>query len=133
MRSTAHVTTRPRYGVLDVIGLLFRELLLMIVVFVVLVLISIAASSLATFLVGFSTDRLPIAIPQVGWLQIAIGWAISFASALLLFLAFYWVVPNAKLRLKDIWPGALLGAVLFLLIVQLFPLYLRFFGARREA
>ena len=28
MRSTAHVTTRPRYGVLDVIGLLFRELLL---------------------------------------------------------------------------------------------------------
>jgi uncharacterized protein involved in exopolysaccharide biosynthesis len=36
MRKTAAVMTRPRYGVLDVIGLLFRELLLMIVVFLVI-------------------------------------------------------------------------------------------------
>ena len=36
MRTTAAVITRPRYGVLDVIGLLFRELLLMIVVFLVI-------------------------------------------------------------------------------------------------
>ncbi|KQR61572.1 chain-length determining protein [Brevundimonas sp. Leaf168] len=44
MRSTAHVTTRPRYGVLDVIGLLFRELLLMIVVFVVILGLGFAAA-----------------------------------------------------------------------------------------
>lgn len=36
MRSTAYVTTRPRYGVLDVVGMLFRELLLMIVIFLVI-------------------------------------------------------------------------------------------------
>ena len=44
MRSTAHVTTRPRYGVLDVIGLLFRELLLMIVVFLVILGLGFAAA-----------------------------------------------------------------------------------------
>ena len=42
MRSTAHVTTRPRYGVLDVVGLLFRELLLMIVIFLVIFAIGAA-------------------------------------------------------------------------------------------
>ena len=42
MPSTAHVTARPRYGVLDVVGLLFRELLLMIVVFLVIFAIGAA-------------------------------------------------------------------------------------------
>ena len=44
MRSTAYVTARPRYGVLDVIGLLFRELLLMILVFVVILGLGFAAA-----------------------------------------------------------------------------------------
>ena len=43
MRSTAHVTARPRYGVLDVVGLLFRELLLMIVVFLLVFALGAAA------------------------------------------------------------------------------------------
>ena len=42
MPSTAYVTARPRYGVLDVVGLLFRELLLMIVVFLVIFAIGAA-------------------------------------------------------------------------------------------
>ncbi|CAN5270164.1 GumC family protein [soil metagenome] len=40
---TATVSTRPRYGLLDVIGLLFRELLLMIVIFLVVFAIGTAA------------------------------------------------------------------------------------------
>ena len=36
MRSTAHAAARPRYGVVDVVALLFRELLLMVVIFLVL-------------------------------------------------------------------------------------------------
>lgn len=43
MRPTAHVPVRPRYGLLDVIGLLFRELLLMIVIFLVVFAIGAAA------------------------------------------------------------------------------------------
>ena len=42
MRSTAYVTARPRYGVLDVVGLLFRELILMIVIFLVIFVIGAA-------------------------------------------------------------------------------------------
>lgn len=43
MRTTAYTTVRPRYGVLDVVGLLFRELLLMIVIFLAIVAMGTAA------------------------------------------------------------------------------------------
>ncbi|MFN3669555.1 MAG: GumC family protein [Brevundimonas sp.] len=43
MRTTAYTTVRPRYGVFDVIGLLFRELILMIVVFLLVFAIGAAA------------------------------------------------------------------------------------------
>jgi len=43
MRSTAHATVRPRYGVLDVVGLLLREILLMIVVFLAVLAVGTAA------------------------------------------------------------------------------------------
>ena len=43
MRPTAYVPARPRYGVLDVVGLLFRELLLMIVVFLLVFALGAAA------------------------------------------------------------------------------------------
>ncbi len=41
--TTAYVSARPRYGVFDVVGLLFRELLLMIVIFLVVFAIGAAA------------------------------------------------------------------------------------------
>ncbi|QYF85660.1 chain-length determining protein [Brevundimonas sp. PAMC22021] len=43
MRPTAYVPARPRYGVLDVVGLLFRELLLMIVIFLLVFALGAAA------------------------------------------------------------------------------------------
>ena len=43
MRATAYTTVRPRYGIADVVGLLFRELLLMIVIFLVIFAIGTAA------------------------------------------------------------------------------------------
>ena len=43
MRTTAYTTVRPRYGFADVIGLLFRELLLMIVIFLAVFALGAAA------------------------------------------------------------------------------------------
>ncbi len=43
MRTTAYTTVRPRYGFLDVVGLLFRELLLMVVVFLLVFALGTAA------------------------------------------------------------------------------------------
>lgn len=42
MRSTAYTTARPRYGFMDVVGLLFRELMLMIAVFLLIFAIGAA-------------------------------------------------------------------------------------------
>ncbi len=60
----------------------------------------------------------------------AISYAVAMAVALLLFLMIYRVVPNARQRFLDVWPGSLVATVLFLLLVQAFPLYLRFFVRR---
>ena len=73
MRSTAHVTTRPRYGVLDVIGLLFRELLLMIVVFVVILGLGFAAAMTLKASTRRICRRDP-ATPRFFSLQILTSW-----------------------------------------------------------
>lgn len=99
----------------------------MIFVFLVLLVVSVAASGLAALLLAFS-DRLPFTLPGSGLLKGLIGWGISFLAAWLLFLAIYRVVPNGPLSVRRVWPGALLGAALLLLLIQLFPLYLSFFG-----
>jgi membrane protein len=100
----------------------------MIFVFLILIVVSVTAASAATFLLGYSVELLPIPLPPLGPLQIVLGWGISFASAFLLFLALYRVVPNGPLTLGGVWRGALLGAVLFVVLSQLFPVYLRFLG-----
>ena len=43
MRSTAYVAARPRYGLLDIVGLLFRELGLMILIFLLVFVLGAAA------------------------------------------------------------------------------------------
>ncbi|CAA9566139.1 MAG: hypothetical protein AVDCRST_MAG70-2055 [uncultured Thermomicrobiales bacterium] len=64
-----------------------------------------------------------------GWGQI-ISYGVAVLVSALLFLTIYRAVPNARQRFLDIWPGALVATVLFLLLVQAFPLYLRFFVRR---
>ena len=53
-----------------------------------------------------------------------IGWIISIASAILLFLLLYKILPNRPQGWKQTLPGALMAAVLFFVILQVFPLYL---------
>jgi membrane protein len=107
-------------------GLVQQKLMSFAMIFVLLglILVTIGASSLATALVGHSVASLP----GLGLAQVVLGWALSIGSAMLMFLALYLVVPNARLRLGQVWLGALAAALLFVLLSQLFPLYLRFFG-----
>jgi membrane protein len=100
----------------------------MIFVFLALILVSVIASSATTFLLALSTEHSPIPLPDLSPLQTYLGWAISFASAILLFLALYRVVPNGPVTFGGIWRGALLAAALFFAATQLFPLYLMLFG-----
>jgi len=57
-----------------------------------------------------------------------ISYSVAVAAAMTLFLLLYWSLPNAGQRFKDIWPGTLAASIMFLTIVQIFPLYLRIFS-----
>lgn len=122
------------YGVPDR-GFLGQKLMAfsMIFVFLGLTLFSVLAAGLSTTLLTIGSGSLPFEVPRVGVLQSLLGYAVSVGSAFLLFLSVFRIVPNAPLRLRHVWPGALLAAVLFSLLNQLFPLYLRFFGGGFEA
>ncbi len=58
-----------------------------------------------------------------------ISYGISIIIAMLLFLTLYRVVPNAGQRFGDVWRGALFAAAGFVILVQMFPLYIRFVGS----
>ncbi|MBI4492735.1 MAG: YihY/virulence factor BrkB family protein [Chloroflexi bacterium] len=100
----------------------------MMVLFSVLVAVSLLANAVANVALAALQGAGPLAIPGWGGLLTAAAWTLSLLTACVLFLAIYRVVPNAGQRLEEVWPGALLAAVLFFLLSQAFPLYLRLFG-----
>jgi membrane protein len=114
------------YGVPDR-GFIQQRLVsfLMMAVYAVLVTVSVASSSLTGFLVGLSEEVLPFDIPNFAFV---VGWAVSLLSAILMFLVLYRVVPNARIRLWNVWKGAVLGGILFVALTQIFPLYLHYLG-----
>jgi hypothetical protein len=56
-----------------------------------------------------------------------VGWSVSIISVFVLFLLIYRVLPNAQQTWRDIVPGALLSAVLLLVVSQVFPIYTALF------
>ena len=99
-----------------------------ILIFAVLFLLTIVSSTVPAFFVGAD---LPLyfrqwALSNTGG-QI-ISYSIALLSALALFGTIYRVVPNAGQHLRDVWPGAVTAAVLFVLMAQIFPLYIRWVG-----
>lgn len=57
-----------------------------------------------------------------------LSYAVSMLAATMLFLVLYRVVPNANQKLRDVWPGSVTAALLFVLLVQAFPIYVRLIG-----
>jgi membrane protein len=54
-------------------------------------------------------------------LQLVVGIIAGF----ILFTVIYFQVPNRKLRLREVWPGALVTGILFELVTLIFPIYFR--------
>lgn len=100
----------------------------MVVVYTVLVLLMVVGSSAAGILLAASMALLPFQVPGAGVLYSAAGWGVALVSAVLLFLVVYWLVPNTRLRIGEVWPGALLAGSLTLVATQLFPIYLSIAG-----
>lgn len=103
---------------------------IVILLFAVFFMIASSASIVTTFFVA-NESALPLPLRQwkltSGQGQV-IAYAIASVAAYLLFITIYRLVPNAGQRLMDVWPGALVSALLFLLVTQAFPIYLRFVG-----
>jgi membrane protein len=97
----------------------------MMVAYAILISVSVASTSVTGFLVGLSQDIVPFKVP---FFAFAIGWLVSVASAILMFLVLYRFVPNGKLTLRHVWKGSVLAGVLFVLLTQMFPIYLTYLG-----
>ena len=99
-----------------------------VLAFAVLALLASLAAILPSFFVAQELDFFFRAWKLAqGRFQI-LSYAISVLSATALFVVLYRVVPNAGQRLRDVWPGALTAAVLFVMLAQVFPIYLRLIG-----
>lgn len=93
-------------------------------------LLSIGSTALLRFSREFSGELGPLGelAEQMGFLwdvgSLLIPLALSFSA----FLVLYWIVPNIRVRPRDVWPGALVAAVLFEITKIGFSIYLETLG-----
>jgi len=93
----------------------------MVLLYVVLVPIIVLASVLpATILGALHIDRQN---PGGAFLIELLGLLIAFVTALVFFGSIYFIVPNRRMRLYEVWPGTLLAAILLVLFELAFPIY----------
>jgi membrane protein len=104
--------------------------LTMMALYAALFSLSTLASVTANMLIGVSERAIRFDLTGFDPL---IGWLLALGSSVAMFLALYYVIPNRPLRLVDVWPGALLAGVLFVLLNQAFPLYFSLLGGSYAA
>jgi len=99
---------------------------LMILVFSALLVVAVAASDVAVFLRGsrIVPGGAHPAWPGGRYLGLAGGWAF----VVLMLLVFYLVIPNARISLGVVWPGAVLAGTALQGTTLVFPLYIRYFA-----
>ena len=93
----------------------------MIILFIVVVPLMLAASSAPSFLISV--------IPGGGgrFGTFLAGMICSLFAAFIFFETIYWFVPNKKMSFKVTWCGALVAACTLEIFIILFPLYVRRF------
>lgn len=57
----------------------------------------------------------------------AARWPVTFVVTFFILLILFYFVPNARLKWRFVWPGALVAALGWLLLSQAFSLYLKYF------
>lgn len=99
-----------------------------IMLFLLFFVLSVLASTLPTLLLLLDLPETLDAVflgTRTAQL-IAYGTALFFTLAL--FFVIYRIVPNARQRLPDVWPGTLMASLLFVVMVQVFPIYIEMVG-----
>ncbi|WP_430609827.1 YihY/virulence factor BrkB family protein [Enterococcus sp. DIV0876] len=57
-------------------------------------------------------------------------WPLTIVALLLIMMMIYWLVPNAKVKLRSTLPGAIFSTIGWMLLSQVFGLYARYFTAK---
>jgi membrane protein len=100
--------------------------IVMMVIFTVFAGLAVLSSTLLALLdslPGLSTLR--ITHPPVSY---GTQFVVGSVSGFLLFFALYYVVPNRRQSMRQVWPGALIAGVGFELLSLVFPIYLSLAG-----
>ncbi len=100
---------------------------LVVVAFAVLFIVTTVAALLPSLFFGDAPTALPLGIgdwPLVHGLYQVLSYVVAVLAAILLFGMLFRVVPNAGQRVDDVLPGTVAIALLFVALVQIFPLYL---------
>jgi YihY family inner membrane protein len=105
----------PSRGLIRQNAMAFAMSLLYLVLVPVVFLASTLSTNIAQALFGSSSMQ--------GFAAWALGIAIAFVSAVLLFGAIYVVVPNREIPWREVWVGTLGASVLLVLYQQIFPFY----------
>lgn len=106
-------------GILHLLVVRLQSLVLILAIGLVL-LASLMLSAALSALGPAVTD----ALPSGAWFWQLLNAAISFAVILLLFAMIFKVLPDARIRWRDVWVGAGVTALLFVAGNQAFGLYL---------
>jgi membrane protein len=94
----------------------------MMTIFSVLAVIGVGTSVLLPLL-----NQVPgVPTSVIDLLNSPLQFVIGVASGFVLFFAIYYIVPNRRLPVTHVWPGALLAGFGFKLLTLLFPLYIHF-------
>ncbi|TMD10029.1 MAG: YihY/virulence factor BrkB family protein [Chloroflexi bacterium] len=92
----------------------------MIFLFTILAGVAVTTSSVLPALNQLPNVPAFLAGDAAALLQLLIGIVAGF----ILYLVIYFVVPNRRLHLGQVWPGALVAGILFEVVTLIFPIYL---------
>lgn len=93
----------------------------MVLLYVLLVPIMVFASLIPAAILG--ALHVGTKDPGGAFLLQALGLAVGFAAAVVFFGSIFYVVPNRRMSLREIWPGTLVSAVLLVVYEIVFPIY----------
>jgi membrane protein len=102
----------------------FIVILLFLLLFVLSVLTSILPTAFLLADLPEALDRLFLTSRFTQFL----AYGVALLSTIMLFLVIYRIVPNARQRLADVWPGTLVASLLFVALTQAFPFYIQMVG-----
>lgn len=116
-----NVKPKPGQPVLNLLRDRFLSFLLVVAIGLLLIA-SLVASSFVSGIAGYAEEALPV--PP--WLVSGAQYLVSLALVTVLFAVIFRYLPDIDVKWKDVWVGAIVTSILFVIGESLLSLYLAF-------